>query len=73
MQTNGGLSARTLRTAWREGAARLRQAGVEEADANAELLLLYLLGKSKAELLRDWPEPFPDATLRMLAQVRAAT
>jgi release factor glutamine methyltransferase len=51
----------TLFSAWREGADRLRQAGVEEADANAELLLLYLLGISKAELLRDFREGFPVA------------
>ncbi|MFC5471599.1 peptide chain release factor N(5)-glutamine methyltransferase [Cohnella suwonensis] len=49
----------TLREAWRSGAARLRQAGVEEADADAELLLLYLLGIGKTEWLRDMREPFP--------------
>jgi len=49
----------TLHGAWRQGADDLRQAGVEEADADAELLLLYLLGMSKAALLRDWREPFP--------------
>jgi release factor glutamine methyltransferase len=49
----------TLASAWRLAADDLRQAGVEEADADAELLLLYLLGISKTELLRDWREPFP--------------
>ncbi len=51
---------RTIRSAMNRGADRLRQAGVEEADADAELLLLYLLGKSKAELLRDWRESMPE-------------
>jgi release factor glutamine methyltransferase len=51
----------TLAGAWRLAADDLRQAGVEEADADAELLLLYLLGISKTELLRDWREPFPAA------------
>ncbi|PRX71154.1 release factor glutamine methyltransferase [Cohnella sp. SGD-V74] len=49
----------TLGEAWRAGADRLGQAGVEEANADAELLLLYALGVGKAELLRDWREPFP--------------
>lgn len=53
-------AALTLGTAWRQGAEYLRQAGVEEADADAELLLLCLLGMGKAELLRDWREPFPE-------------
>ncbi|MFC4303535.1 peptide chain release factor N(5)-glutamine methyltransferase [Cohnella boryungensis] len=44
---------------WRRGAAQLRQAGVEEANADAELLLLYLLGIGKSALLRDWREAFP--------------
>ncbi|TFE28949.1 peptide chain release factor N(5)-glutamine methyltransferase [Cohnella luojiensis] len=60
----------TLGIAWRQGADHLRQAGVEEADADAELLLLYLLGISKAELLRDLRERFPvakaDAWLELL-------
>jgi release factor glutamine methyltransferase len=51
----------TLAGAWRQAADDLRQAGVEEADADAELLLLYLLGISKTELLRDWRDPFPDS------------
>ncbi|WP_123042319.1 peptide chain release factor N(5)-glutamine methyltransferase [Cohnella candidum] len=50
---------KTLRDAWSQTKARLEQAGVEEAAADAELLLLHLLGKSKAELLRDWREPWP--------------
>nr|WP_255807461.1 peptide chain release factor N(5)-glutamine methyltransferase [Cohnella mopanensis] len=53
----------TLSDAWRQGAEQLRQAGVEEADADAELLLLYLLGLSKAALLRDWRDPFPDGKM----------
>lgn len=50
----------TLGETRREGAEQLRQAGVEEADADAELLLLYLLDISKAALLRDWRDPFPE-------------
>lgn len=65
----------TLGTVWRQGADFLRQAGVEEADADAELLLLYLLGISKTELLRDWREPFPqskrDAWYEALERKRA--
>ncbi|QJD88261.1 peptide chain release factor N(5)-glutamine methyltransferase [Cohnella herbarum] len=50
----------TLGEARRRGSEQLRQAGVEEADADAELLLLYLLDISKAALLRDWRDPFPE-------------
>jgi release factor glutamine methyltransferase len=50
----------TLGSIWREGADSLRQAEVGEADADAELLLLYLLGIGKSELLRDFREPFPE-------------
>lgn len=50
----------TLGSVWREGAQYLRQAGVGEADADAELLLLYLLGIGKTELMRDLREPFPE-------------
>lgn len=54
----GERSVLTLREAWRQGADKLMAAGVEEAAADAELLLLHLLGISKAELLRDWQEPW---------------
>lgn len=68
-------TVRTIRAEMNRGADRLRQAGVEEADADAELLLLYLLGKSKAELLRDWREPMPEdkgeAWERLLARKAA--
>lgn len=57
------LKPLALGSAWRQGADSLRQAGVEEADADAELLLLYLLGISKTELLRDWRDPFPEGKL----------
>ncbi|WEK53989.1 MAG: peptide chain release factor N(5)-glutamine methyltransferase [Candidatus Cohnella colombiensis] len=50
----------TLGRVWRLGAESLRQAGVEEADADAELLLLYVLGMSKTALLRDWHDPWPE-------------
>lgn len=49
----------TLGETWRQGAEQLRLAEVEEADADAELLLLYLLGIGKTALLRDWRDPFP--------------
>ncbi|WP_080832634.1 peptide chain release factor N(5)-glutamine methyltransferase [Cohnella massiliensis] len=51
--------AATIGETWRQGAERLRSAGIEEAEANAELLLLHALGIGKAELLRDMREPFP--------------
>ncbi len=53
----------TISEVWRQGADNLRQAGVGEADADAELLLLYLLGINKTELLRDWRDPFPEGKL----------
>jgi len=56
-----GKQAATLREVWRAGAGVLKAAGVEAADLDAELLLLHLLGKSKAEWLRDWGEPWPPA------------
>lgn len=63
MEREGGTPV-TLREVWRQGAERLARAGMEEAAADAELLLLHLLGKSKAEWLRDWREPWPvDAEL----------
>lgn len=49
----------TIGAVLRQGAESLRQAGVEEANADAELLLLYLLGISKAKLLLDWRETMP--------------
>jgi release factor glutamine methyltransferase len=48
----------TLQDVWRQGAEKLKAAGVEEAAADAELLLLHLLGIDKAELLRDWRQPW---------------
>jgi len=63
VEREGGTPV-TLREVWRQGAERLARAGMEEAAADAELLLLHLLGKSKAEWLRDWREPWPvDAEL----------
>lgn len=53
------VGGKTLRDKWRLGTERLENAGIEEAAADAELLLLRLLGKSKAELLRDWRELWP--------------
>ena len=51
----------TLEQEWRRAARRLADAGVGEPEANAERLLLYVLGLTKAELLRDFREPFPEA------------
>lgn len=56
-QEQDRLRLPTLGQMWRQGAAKLREAGAEEADADAELLLLHLLGIGKAELLRDLREP----------------
>ena len=52
-------AAPSLHDVWRQGARRLREAGAAEAEADAERLLMHLLGIGKAELLRDWREPFP--------------
>lgn len=49
----------TLREACLQASSLLEAAGVEEARANAELLLLHLLGIERAQLLRDWREPLP--------------
>jgi release factor glutamine methyltransferase len=59
-------SKSTLWDVWREGTRRLEREGVEEAAADAELLLLHLLGKSKAELLRDFRDPWPGGELDAL-------
>ncbi|RIE01975.1 peptide chain release factor N(5)-glutamine methyltransferase [Cohnella faecalis] len=56
-QEHDRLRLPTLGQMWRQGAAKLREAGAEEADADAELLLLHLLGIGKTELLRDLREP----------------
>ncbi|MCC3377198.1 peptide chain release factor N(5)-glutamine methyltransferase [Cohnella sp. REN36] len=65
----------TIGDAWRAGAARLREAGVDEAEGNAELLLLHLLECDKARLLMDMREPFPperrEAWERLLARKAA--
>ncbi|MDG0794460.1 peptide chain release factor N(5)-glutamine methyltransferase [Cohnella ginsengisoli] len=54
---------RTYGEAWKAGARRLAEAGVDdtEAEAGAELLILHVLGIGKAELLRDLRELFPEA------------
>ncbi|MFC3799744.1 peptide chain release factor N(5)-glutamine methyltransferase [Cohnella sp. GCM10012308] len=54
---------RTYGEAWKAGARRLAEAGIEdaEAEAGAELLILHTLGIGKGELLRDLREPFPEA------------
>jgi len=49
----------TLREACLQASSLLEAAGVEEARANAELLLLHLLDIERAQLLRDWREPLP--------------
>jgi len=51
----------TIEQEWRRAARRLADAGVGEPEANAERLLLHVLGVTKAELLRDFREPFPGA------------
>lgn len=57
----GEASSGTIGAEWRRAARRLADAGVGEPEANAERLLLHVLGVTKAELLRDWREPFPEA------------
>lgn len=57
----------TLGEMWRSGAAQLRKAGVEAAEADAELLLLHVAGIGKAELLRDLREPWADSAERFAA------
>ncbi|WP_081666964.1 peptide chain release factor N(5)-glutamine methyltransferase [Paenibacillus pinihumi] len=49
----------TLREACLQASSFLSGAGVDEARANAELLLMHLLGMERAELIRDWSEPMP--------------
>ncbi|MFC5531099.1 peptide chain release factor N(5)-glutamine methyltransferase [Cohnella yongneupensis] len=75
MSEKDGFNPLTIGATLRLGADSLRQAGVEEADADAELLLLYLLGMSKADLLMDWREPMPEqkrgAWTEMLARKAA--
>jgi release factor glutamine methyltransferase len=61
----------TLGSIWREGANRLQQAGVEEANADAELLLIYLLGIGKMELLRDLRDPFPEGMVGVWSELLA--
>ncbi|ALS25974.1 peptide chain release factor N(5)-glutamine methyltransferase [Paenibacillus cisolokensis] len=49
----------TIGEACMQASSFLASCGVEEARANAERLLMHLLGATRAELLRDWREPFP--------------
>ncbi|GGF92026.1 peptide chain release factor N(5)-glutamine methyltransferase [Paenibacillus abyssi] len=49
----------TLREACLQASSLLSAEGVSEPRSNAELLLMHLLGKERAELLRDWVEPMP--------------
>lgn len=47
----------TRREACLQASSLLSGAGVDEARANAELLLMHLLGIERARLIRDWSEP----------------
>ncbi|MBJ6361380.1 peptide chain release factor N(5)-glutamine methyltransferase [Paenibacillus sp. MAHUQ-46] len=49
----------TLREACLQASSFLSGAGVDEARANAELLLMHLLGMERAALIRDWGELLP--------------
>ncbi|MFS0725810.1 N5-glutamine methyltransferase family protein [Paenibacillus sp. 1P07SE] len=49
----------TLREACLQASSLLEAAGVTEPRANAELLLLHVLGIERAQLMRDWREPMP--------------
>ncbi|MFD0957834.1 peptide chain release factor N(5)-glutamine methyltransferase [Paenibacillus chungangensis] len=49
----------TVREACRKAAAWLAAQAVEEADSNAELLLMHVLELDRAALLLAWNDPFP--------------
>lgn len=56
-------SGQTLRQQLELGALYLQAKQVDEARENAELLLLHLLAISRAQLLMNWLEPFPEELL----------
>nr|WP_317890165.1 HemK/PrmC family methyltransferase [Paenibacillus sabuli] len=61
----------TLREACLQASSQLSEAGVEEPRANAELLMMHLLGLTRAQLLRDAGEPLPaEQAQRWAALVR---
>ncbi|NBC73055.1 HemK family protein methyltransferase [Paenibacillus sacheonensis] len=49
----------TIADACLKAAAMLQARGIAEPRSNAELLLLHVLGLDRAQLLRDWRDPFP--------------
>ncbi|QHT64180.1 peptide chain release factor N(5)-glutamine methyltransferase [Paenibacillus lycopersici] len=51
--------------------AMLRERGIAEPRSNAELLLLHVLELERAELLRDWREPFPPQRYRRWRELLA--
>lgn len=71
MSEQANVNDWTIGAVLRRGADSLRQAGVEEANADAELLLLYLLGISKAKLLLDWRETMPENNREAWAEMLA--
>ncbi len=56
----------------REGAARLREAGIERAALESRLLLCHALGATQADLLRDPDRPVPAEGFAALLSRRAA-
>ncbi|WP_371263750.1 peptide chain release factor N(5)-glutamine methyltransferase [Paenibacillus sp. UNC496MF] len=53
------LSSFTVGEVCRSAAEKLRERNIQEPRNNAELLVLHVLGLERAQLLRDWNEPFP--------------
>ncbi|MBO7747406.1 protein-(glutamine-N5) methyltransferase, release factor-specific, partial [Paenibacillus sp. MWE-103] len=53
------LSSFTIGEVCRSAAEKLRERSLLEPRNNAELLVLHVLGLERAQLLRDWNEPFP--------------
>ncbi|MFC4811870.1 peptide chain release factor N(5)-glutamine methyltransferase [Paenibacillus sp. GCM10023250] len=53
------LSSLTVGDVCRSAAEQLRGRNILEPRNNAELLVLHVLGLERAQLLRDWNEPFP--------------
>ncbi|MCQ6561943.1 peptide chain release factor N(5)-glutamine methyltransferase [Paenibacillus mendelii] len=58
--SQSGQASVTLREACMQASLFLQENGIGEPRANAELLLMHMLGIERAALLRDWQEPFPE-------------
>lgn len=69
MMSNGTMSNKTIREAWKEASCLLSQGGIEEAQKHAELLIEHLLDLTRTEFLLRWDEPFPRDKDAVLAQM----